>query len=421
MNRTSVIPNAPAVDTRFVYLAPKDVQIARVARKCMMHLCEALVVAGADVELICLRVEVMESEPTAERTIWDVFGIEQEFRVTMIPTAIRQRSMDSKWVRGAITGYRLLVYPWYALRAHLRSGPEGRRPARTVFYSRNYGCLAGVLALRWLLGKRARMIIEVHVVPVGRLRRALVRMADGVAAQSLALRERLVQEGLVSEQASVGRHTGFSPALTKRVRMTRGEARRELRWPETDRIVCYTGKVYWGMDEIELLVQAAALLAEEGIRFVFVGGRSDQAALWSDEVALRGVSNAEFVGFVAPSDALLYQMAADALVLYYSSGIALNEYRSPGKLFEYMASGTPAVVADFPSIREVIRPGQNGLLVEPDRPDLLAQALRSLFADPELAERLARTAQSDAEDYTWSATACATLELVSRLWDGEGA
>ncbi|OFW57012.1 MAG: hypothetical protein A2133_08475 [Actinobacteria bacterium RBG_16_64_13] len=405
-------------DVRVVYLAPKDVLVARVARRCMMHLCEALTTMGAQVELISLRIRTVESEPTRTRSLWDVYGIKDRFRLTMVPTLLRQENMDRRSVGIAILFYRLLVYPLYAFRAWLRKSPDGSRPRRTVFYSRNYGCIAGALLLRRVLGDRARTVLEIHLPPRSRLQRVLIRLADGVACQSGALQALMVRDGLLKEDNSIGRHGGFSPQLTECTRLDRAEARARLGWSFPERIACYTGKVVWGLREIELIVQAAEYLAHRAVRVVIVGGRPDHAELWRDEVVRRGLHNVEFTGFVAPSDALLYQMAADVLLLYYEPGLALNDYRSPGKLFEYMASGTPAVVSDYLSIREVIRDGENGLLVAPDRPDLLAGAVTRVLEDTGLAHSLAERAQADAMLFTWSATARATLSLVDRLWGG---
>ena len=403
-------------DLRVIFLAPRDILVARVARKCMMQLCEALAMSGADVELISLNMRTVESEPTRNRSIWDVYGITRRFRATMVRTPLRQESMDSSLAGTLVTAYRLLVYPLYALRAYLRAAPDGTRPRRTVFYSRNYACAAGVLPLRRMLGRRARVVLEIHVPPGSRLQRCVLRWVDGVACNSVALQDLMIRRGLLREDNSIGRHAGFSPQHTERVRVSREEARHRLGWSLSDRIACYTGKVYWGMGEIELLLQTAASLAGEDIRLVIVGGRADQAVLWREETARRGLANVEFVGFVAPADALLYQMAADVLLLYYPSGSPLNDFRSPGKLFEYMASGTPAVVADYPSIREVIHDGENGLLVQPDRPDLLAAAVRRIVGDDTLATALAGQARADAMLFTWTATASATLSLADRLW-----
>jgi hypothetical protein len=111
---------APWADTRIVYLAPKDVLVARVARKCMMQLCEALAMMGVDVELISLRIKTMPSEPTRARSVWDVYGIDHRFRLTMVPTPLRQQRMGGRLANLVVLFYRLMVYPAYAYCAYRR-------------------------------------------------------------------------------------------------------------------------------------------------------------------------------------------------------------------------------------------------------------------------------------------------------------
>jgi hypothetical protein len=237
---------AHPVHTRVVYLAPRDILVARVARKCMMHMCEALTMLGVDVELICLRIGIVESEPTRTRSIWDVYGIQNRFRLTMIRTPFLQERMDGRAFTLAIVFYRLLVYPVYAFRAHRRPGLADPRPCRTVFYSRNYACAAGVLPLRGLLRKHTRVILELHTPPRSWLQCRVVRKVDGVACQSQALQTLMIQRGLLRHDNSVGRHGGHSPGLTESARISRSAARAKLGWNTSDRVACYTGKVFWG-------------------------------------------------------------------------------------------------------------------------------------------------------------------------------
>ena len=53
----------------------------------------------------------------------------------------------------------------------------------------------------------------------------------------------------------------------------------------------------------------------------------------------------------------------------------------PVVLMEAMASAVPVVSGDLPTIRELITNNQTGLLVEPDQPPTLADAIAQLFSD----------------------------------------
>jgi glycosyltransferase involved in cell wall biosynthesis len=55
----------------------------------------------------------------------------------------------------------------------------------------------------------------------------------------------------------------------------------------------------------------------------------------------------------------------------------------PGAVIEAMAMGLPIVASDIPSVREVVEPGTNALLVDPTDDRALADAIGALLDDPE--------------------------------------
>ena len=66
----------------------------------------------------------------------------------------------------------------------------------------------------------------------------------------------------------------------------------------------------------------------------------------------------------------------------------------PNVLVEAMACGLPVITTGISGIPEVIRHGVNGLLVPPDNPEALADAVLRLKCDADLAGRLSRGAQA---------------------------
>jgi glycosyltransferase involved in cell wall biosynthesis len=55
-----------------------------------------------------------------------------------------------------------------------------------------------------------------------------------------------------------------------------------------------------------------------------------------------------------------------------------------------MALALPVVASDIAPVRELVRPGETGLLVPPEREEPLAAALEALLADRSLAADLGR-------------------------------
>jgi glycosyltransferase involved in cell wall biosynthesis len=76
----------------------------------------------------------------------------------------------------------------------------------------------------------------------------------------------------------------------------------------------------------------------------------------------------------------------------------------PVAVVEAMVSGVPVVATAVNSVPDVVVPGRTGLLVPPQRPDLLARAVAHLLDHPREAKRLATEARARIGD-TFSARA----------------
>jgi len=63
-----------------------------------------------------------------------------------------------------------------------------------------------------------------------------------------------------------------------------------------------------------------------------------------------------------------------------------------------MADGLPCIATDVGGPREIIRRGENGLLVPPGDAKALAEAIRLLWGDAELRTRLGRAAAVDVRE-----------------------
>lgn len=65
----------------------------------------------------------------------------------------------------------------------------------------------------------------------------------------------------------------------------------------------------------------------------------------------------------------------------------------PNSVLEAMAMGTPVIATNVDGCPEVIRNGETGLLVPPEDPEALAQAICRLLGDPDMRQTLAQAAQ----------------------------
>ncbi len=83
-----------------------------------------------------------------------------------------------------------------------------------------------------------------------------------------------------------------------------------------------------------------------------------------------------------------------------------------------MASKTPIVASDLPSIRDILNE-ENAVFFEPDNPKSLALAIKQLLEDVNLAKKVAHQGHQDVQKYTWDNRAKEILDLIvqnSSFW-----
>jgi len=109
-------------------------------------------------------------------------------------------------------------------------------------------------------------------------------------------------------------------------------------------------------------------------------------------------------------EAALIYAAADVYVL------PSHFEGTPLTLIEAMASGLPGITTATCGMKDVIRTGENGMLVPPYSFRALGVALERLLENRELRQRLGNSAAKDArEKYTWARVAQPVLAAYERL------
>jgi glycosyltransferase involved in cell wall biosynthesis len=80
-----------------------------------------------------------------------------------------------------------------------------------------------------------------------------------------------------------------------------------------------------------------------------------------------------------------------------------------------MACGLPAIASRIAGNEELVIPGETGILVAPDDPDALREALRRLLVDESERERMGRAARRRVEAvFRWDTTTAAYLAILER-------
>jgi glycosyltransferase involved in cell wall biosynthesis len=146
--------------------------------------------------------------------------------------------------------------------------------------------------------------------------------------------------------------------------------------------VMYLG-AHGRVNALDIIMDAAAIVAAKGytlVRFLFIGDGPEKAGLVQrrDE---RGLGNVVFQDPVPKEWVPSVLQRADALVAVlqdlplYKYGISLN------KLYDYMASGKPILLAGSP-LNNAVEESKCGLSVAPDDPEALAHAIIELYEMP---------------------------------------
>jgi glycosyltransferase involved in cell wall biosynthesis len=148
------------------------------------------------------------------------------------------------------------------------------------------------------------------------------------------------------------------------------------------------------------------------LRLIVAGDGPAIPDLTAQAKSLGIASRVQFLGLVG---------RADIPPLLAAFDIALQPhvvaYASPLKLFEYMAASRAIVAPSTPNIREVLTDNVDALLVPPDDPDALWQAIAALADDATVRARLGAGARRtlDRRDYTWDGNARRVAALADDL------
>ena len=212
------------------------------------------------------------------------------------------------------------------------------------------------------------------------------------AAQSYA------RAGVPADKLLVA-HNGHDPGRML-PRLGKAEARTRLGLPLERPIAVYAGRInaHKGLDQL----LALADLRPQAL-FLLVGSEGAGAI----EAAAASRSNVRIVPWQPPEALPAWLYAADLLLIPPSSA-PLERFGTcvlPMKTFLYLAAGRPVLAPATPDTAELLRDGDNALLVPPDAPQAAAAALDRILADAALAERLGDNGARTAAALSWDSRA----------------
>lgn len=334
--------------------------------------------------------------------------------VTVIARTCRLPDMEGVTfhrVRGPRRPF-LLAYPWFALAGSLAL----RRHRRGLVQATGAIVLGhvDVIAVHYchqvgpVNPSRATPLYRAHAALVGRIKRAgerigfranrgatFVCVSEGVAGEvrahfpELAQRVVTIHNGVDTERFAPGRHA----AQAARLRATLGVGE--------GRLVAVLVGSEWERKGLGPLIEALGLAGGWELAVAGEGQRARYQRM-ADALGVR----VHWLG-VTPRVEEVYALA-DAFVLPTS-------YETFSLVtFEAAASGLPILATPVNGVRELLRDGENGYLIDRD-PQSIAARLRSLAADAELRARLGAAARESALRFSWEAMVNAHHDLYAQL------
>jgi glycosyltransferase involved in cell wall biosynthesis len=182
--------------------------------------------------------------------------------------------------------------------------------------------------------------------------------------------------------------------------------------PNGTPIIILPARMLWdkGIGEY---VEAAKILKAEGVaaRLILVGGidECNPAAISPDQ--LHAWADAGYVEWFGQRDDM-------PEVFRQANVVCLPSYREglPKALLEAAACGRAIVASDVPGCREIVKSGENGILVPARDPVALAIALKQLISSPDLRRQMGLNGRNMViEAFSEEAVAKGTLYIYKKL------
>lgn len=164
--------------------------------------------------------------------------------------------------------------------------------------------------------------------------------------------------------------------------------------------------VEWGIQAMALLgglkpAPQYRVLGQTHPKVVQESGNAYRRFLRDEVSRLRVGSSVEFDARYPDSGELALEVAAaDVVLLPYDT----REQTTSGVLAEAVAAGKPVIATRFPHAVELLS-GGDGVLVDHERPDQIAAAVRQVLAEPERAAAMRMRAREAARVNSWGAVA----------------
>ena len=235
--------------------------------------------------------------------------------------------------------------------------------------------------------------------------RAYSGLTDAFVFVSDVERELYEASRIVSPQRATTVHNGIAPVPERPV--DRAATRERFGIGPDVPLATFVGRLA-EQKGLDYLIEAAAQLGDTALQILIVGAGGDEGPL-RELAAARCPDRVVFGGYQTPDAVHEILRASDLFVLP-----SRFEF-FPFATLEALQAGLPCVVTDVGGNRDAVTSGENGLVVPAGRPDLLAEALRSLASDPDRRAAMSTVARETARTFSVDRMVHETEQVYARV------
>jgi glycosyltransferase involved in cell wall biosynthesis len=357
---------------RLVYLSTSAVPSRTANSIHVMKMCSAFASHGHEVILFTRNNKKIKEEGISD--VFEYYGLNHRFKI--IETPVKK-----------IKGWRFLERIWLILKLiSLKPDYIHGRSSLGIYISSLFGY---------------KSVLEAHIyfdrdnfLTKSNFKKMFNRSSFlGLVSTSHILKEEYVKKNMIN-----GDKVFVAPNGADVVKQTSSVE------PSSRLKVGYIGHLYAGKG-MEIVSEICKRC--DWADFIVVGGTEKDIEYWKQE--LKGSENIDFLGFVPPSEVDAIRAGFDVLLAPYQLKVKVEggksqdgKWMTPIKMFEYMASGKAMLVSDLPVAKEIIKDGETGFLVDPDKIDDWVERLHRLNDNRDLVTEMGDLARKDFEEnYTW--------------------
>ena len=212
------------------------------------------------------------------------------------------------------------------------------------------------------------------VKAAGILERFCYRKATRIVALTEGIRENIVVKGVPREKVHLATNGVDGNLFREGPSAERDAQRLRVELGLQQRFVCMYLGAHGRYNALETIIEAAQVLRDKGhIAFVLVGDGDEKGKL-ETAVRERALGNVRFLPPIGRIDAPGLLRCADLLLLPNRKG-EFFRMNLPNKLFDFLASSRPIVIAGEGESAEVVRRAGAGLVVAAEDGVALAEAI----------------------------------------------